>query len=39
VPASGVVEYKYFKVPTNFKEDKWIQAAEIRRVFAAWCIT
>ncbi|MFY9572727.1 MAG: cytochrome c [Blastocatellia bacterium] len=30
VPASGVVEYKYFKVPTNFKEDKWIQAAEIR---------
>jgi mono/diheme cytochrome c family protein len=30
VPASGVVEYKYFKVPTNFKEDKWIQASEIR---------
>jgi mono/diheme cytochrome c family protein len=30
VPASGVVEYKYFKVATNFKEDKWIQAAEIR---------
>jgi mono/diheme cytochrome c family protein len=30
VPASGVVEYKYFTVPTNFKEDKWIQAAEIR---------
>ncbi len=30
VPASGIVEYKYFKVPTNFKEDKWIQAAEIR---------
>jgi len=30
VPASGVVEYKYFTVPTNFTEDKWIQAAEIR---------
>ncbi|MEK6324224.1 MAG: cytochrome c [Acidobacteriota bacterium] len=30
VPATGVVEYKYFTVPTNFKEDKWIQAAEIR---------
>jgi len=30
VPASGVVEYKYFSVPTNFKEDMYIQAAEIR---------
>ncbi|HEY6334205.1 MAG TPA: thiol-disulfide isomerase [Blastocatellia bacterium] len=30
VPASGVVEYKYFNVPTNFTEDRWIQAAEIR---------
>ncbi len=30
VPASGVVEYKYFKVPTNFKQDVYIQAAEIR---------
>ena len=30
VPASGVVEYKYFKVATGFTEDKWIQAAEIR---------
>jgi hypothetical protein len=30
VPATGVVEYKYFNVPTGFKEDKWIQAAEIR---------
>jgi mono/diheme cytochrome c family protein len=30
VPAEGVVEYKYFKVPTNFKEDMWVQAAEIR---------
>lgn len=30
VPAEGVVEYLYFTVPTNFTEDKWIQAAEIR---------
>jgi hypothetical protein len=30
VPASGVVEYLYNTVPTNFKEDKYIQAAEIR---------
>jgi mono/diheme cytochrome c family protein len=30
IPASGVVPYKYFNVKTNFTEDKWIQAAEIR---------
>jgi mono/diheme cytochrome c family protein len=30
VPASGEVPYKYFKVPTNFKQDMYIQAAEIR---------
>ena len=30
VPASGTVEYKYFRVPTNFKQDMYIQAAEIR---------
>ena len=30
VPATGVVAYKYFSVPTNFKEDMWVQAAEIR---------
>jgi len=30
VPAEGVVEYKYFTVPTKFTEDKWVQAAEIR---------
>ncbi len=30
VPAEGVVEYKYLTVETNFKEDRWIQAAEIR---------
>ena len=30
VPATGEVPYKYFSVPTNFKEDMWVQAAEIR---------
>jgi len=30
VPATGVVPYQYFSVPTNFTEDKWIEAAEIR---------
>ncbi len=30
VPAEGVVPYKYFVVPTNFTEDRWVEAAEIR---------
>jgi hypothetical protein len=30
VPASGTIAYQYFTVPTNFTEDKWIEAAEIR---------
>jgi len=30
VPAKAVVPYQYFVVPTNFTEDKWIEAAEIR---------
>ncbi len=30
VPPQGVVPYQYFKVPTNFTEDKWIEAAELR---------
>jgi len=30
VPAEGVVPYKYLTVQTNFNEDKWVQAAEIR---------
>jgi hypothetical protein len=30
VPASGTIPYQYFEVPTNFTEDKWIQALEIR---------
>ncbi|HLK62589.1 MAG TPA: hypothetical protein VKU19_04060 [Bryobacteraceae bacterium] len=30
VPAEGVVAYKYFTVPTNFTEDRWVEAAEVR---------
>jgi hypothetical protein len=30
VPAQGVIPYKYFAVPTNFTEDKYVQFAEIR---------
>ena len=30
VPASGTLEYKYFEVPTNFTEDKYVQGFEVR---------
>lgn len=30
VPASGTVDYTYEIIPTNFKEDMWVQAAEAR---------
>ena len=30
VPADGTIEYTYFIIPTGFKEDKWLQMAEIR---------
>lgn len=30
VPPGGTIEYKYFEVPTNFTEDKWVQALEVR---------
>jgi hypothetical protein len=30
VPSEGVIPYKYFAVPTNFSEDKYVQFAEIR---------
>ncbi len=30
VPASGTIPYEYLIVPTNFREDKWIQAVEFR---------
>lgn len=31
IPAEGVIPYKYFVVPTNFTEDKYVQFAEIRQ--------
>ena len=30
IPPSGAIPYKYFRVPTNLTEDKWIQAIEIK---------
>lgn len=30
VEATGPDDYLYFTIPTNFKEDRWIQAAEVR---------
>jgi hypothetical protein len=30
LPSSGEIAYQYFEVPTNFTEDKWVQAYEIR---------
>ncbi|HEY6330798.1 MAG TPA: hypothetical protein VI756_15815, partial [Blastocatellia bacterium] len=30
VPAEGTIPYKYFAIPTNFTEDKYVQFAEIR---------
>ncbi len=30
VPASGVIDYQYIPVKTNFTEDKWVQAVEVR---------
>jgi hypothetical protein len=30
VPRDGVVEYQYFSVKTNFAEDKWIKALEVK---------
>jgi len=30
VEAKGTIDYQYFTVPTNFTEDKWVQAMEIR---------
>jgi hypothetical protein len=30
VPATGTIEYHYVIVPTNFKEDRWVTAAEAR---------
>ncbi len=30
IPASGTVDYTYEIIPTNFKKDMWVQAAEAR---------
>ena len=30
VPASGTIPYQFFTIPTNFTEDKWVQAIELR---------
>jgi hypothetical protein len=30
LPANGEVKYQYFEVPTNFTEDRWVQAFEVR---------
>ena len=30
IPAEGTIDYKWFEVPTNLTEDKWVQAIEIR---------
>jgi hypothetical protein len=30
VPASGVIDYQYVIVPTGFREDRWVQALEVR---------
>jgi hypothetical protein len=30
VPASGAIEYQYFPIPTGFREDRWVQAVEVR---------
>ena len=30
IPAKGTIEYTYIIIPTNFKQDMWVQALEIR---------
>ncbi len=30
VPADGTVPYLYFRIPTGFTEDRWVQAVEIK---------
>jgi hypothetical protein len=30
VPDKGTINYQYFTIPTNFTEDKWVQAIEVR---------
>ena len=30
IPANGTLEYQHFVIPTNFKEDVWVTAVEVR---------
>lgn len=30
VPAEGTIDYHYVVIPTNFEEDRWVTAAEVR---------
>ena len=30
IPVDGTIDYQYLEVPTNFTEDKWMQAGEVR---------
>ena len=30
VPAGGTIAYQLFSIPTNFTEDKWVQAIEVK---------
>jgi len=30
IPAAGTIDYQYFEVPTDFTEDRWMQAGEVR---------
>ena len=30
IPATGTIAYQYFEVPTNFTEDRWVTAYEVR---------
>ena len=30
VPATGVLQYQYFDVPTDFGEDRWVEAVEVQ---------
>jgi Copper type II ascorbate-dependent monooxygenase, C-terminal domain len=30
VPPNGTIAYQYFMIPTNFTEDKWVQAIEVK---------
>lgn len=30
VPESGTIRYQYVQIPTNFTEDKWVKAIEVR---------